>query len=768
MITLKINNKEISIPRGSTILEAAEKAGIFVPTLCHDKRITPYGACRLCVVEERRKPGSLIPSCFTPARDGMDLITDSENVLKAVRMQLQLILVNHPLDCPVCDKAGDCTLQDLVIRYNITDAPFVVDRFERYVDRDSPLIERDMNRCVLCGRCVRICGELQGRDELEFINRGHKTVIGTDGGRRLDCDFCGLCLSTCPVGAINDKLFKNSGRAWNLERRPTSCSHCGLGCRVDFHLEKGKLRRITPSANGDGKGLICARGQFGWRAFTSANRLNVPLVRRDGELQESGWNDAISITAFELEKILRKWGNSSLAVLTSDHLTIEEARACGSLFHDALGCTDTGSLEASGYRQVMSVLSAELGEGWEPANRNDLHESEILLVLGGGAVELHPVLKPVINGIMKNEGRELVVISSWPDELMKRATLPLLIRPGHAEEFFGILRDAISIERKRIDADAARYGVDTLNLAKLISLIESGRSITVVVVPDLFGDNLQRARLALLLHGRAKAVLPLGGQVNSAGAVRRAGLGFNFDGELLLGSIESGATRALYLIGEDPLETLPDPARVRASLEKLELIVCQSPYETAVAGLAHIVLPSRIIPEKSGSIMSIFGVETSIDPILPPHGQGRPDLDIFRGLAALCSGTGKTEKPTVKKNNGSGARPVIDSAGYEFQLAAVPSIFGDTLGIRQSPEMAELRRGLRVLMNSDDFERIGCSERELVEVRTPFGSARAEAGSDAAVPRGLVLLRHLSPESGLNLVRQGFDAVPATIKRLEV
>ena len=209
MITLKINDIEVTVPRGSTILEAAERARVFIPTLCHDKRITPYGACRLCVVEDRKKPGSLIPSCFTPARDRMDIVTDTPGILEAVRTQLQLILVNHPLECPVCDKAGECTLQDLVIRYNITEAPFGTDRFARYVDRQSPLIERDMTRCVLCGRCVRICGELQGRDELEFIHRGHKTVVTTDGGRALDCDFCGLCVSTCPVGALNDKLYKD-------------------------------------------------------------------------------------------------------------------------------------------------------------------------------------------------------------------------------------------------------------------------------------------------------------------------------------------------------------------------------------------------------------------------------------------------------------------------------------------------------------------------------------------------------------------------------
>ena len=605
MITLKVNDIEVTVPRGSTILEAAEKAGVFIPTLCHDKRITPYGACRLCVVEDRKKPGSLIPSCFTPARDRMDIVTETPGVLEAVRTQLQLILVNHPLECPVCDKAGECTLQDLVIRYNITEAPFGTDRFARYVDRQSPLIERDMTRCVLCGRCVRICGELQGRDELEFIHRGHKTVVATDGGRALDCDFCGLCVSTCPVGALNDKLFKDRARVVeSAKRRTTPCSHCGLGCWVDFHLEKGHLRRITPTVFPDGKkGLICVRGQFGWRAFEGPSRLSVPRLRRDGVLRETGWGEAIADTAKALDAIRRTHGASSIALLTADHLTTEEARACGALFRDTLGCADMGSLQAAGYRQILSVLDAELGPAWEPASLKDVSEAETLIVLGGGAAELHPTLKPLVNGLMRKEGRELAVLSSWPDTLTRRATLAMTITAGYAEDFFAELRDALSAERTHASADIARFGVDTCGLARLISLLGADRKTAVLVAPDPFGDNLQRARLAALLQGRTRSILPLGAQVNSAGALRRAGLsscGAAVDGLSLIEAIEAGRIRALYLMGEDPLETLPEPARVRAALERLELIVCQSPYETAVTDLAHVVLPSAPDPGERG------------------------------------------------------------------------------------------------------------------------------------------------------------------------
>lgn len=292
----------------------------------------------------------------------MEILTETPAVLEAVRTQLQLILVNHPLECPICDKAGECTLQDLVIRYNVTEAPFGTEAFARYLDRRSPLIERDMTRCVLCGRCVRICGELQGREELEFQHRGHKMVVGTDGGRALDCDFCGLCVSTCPVGALNDKLFKDGTRVWKLRREPSVCTHCGLACEADFHLEEGQLRRVTPAApTGNGKGLLCARGQFGWRAFRSPSRIGAPRIRRDGVLHEAGWNEAIAHAAKALDAVRRSHGAASVALLTADHLTTEEAAAWGAFWRDTFGGGPVGSIQADGYRQILETLAGVRG-----------------------------------------------------------------------------------------------------------------------------------------------------------------------------------------------------------------------------------------------------------------------------------------------------------------------------------------------------------------------------------------------------------------------
>ena len=774
MITLKVNGIEVSVPRGSTILQAAEKAGVFVPTLCHDRRITPYGACRLCVVEERRKPGSLIPSCFTPARDRMEILTETPAVLEAVRTQLQLILVNHPLECPICDKAGECTLQDLVIRYNVTEAPFGTEAFARYLDRRSPLIERDMTRCVLCGRCVRICGELQGREELEFQHRGHKMVVGTDGGRALDCDFCGLCVSTCPVGALNDKLFKDGTRVWKLRREPSVCTHCGLACEADFHLEEGQLRRVTPAApTGNGKGLLCARGQFGWRAFRSPSRIGAPRIRRDGVLHEAGWNEAIAHAAKALDAVRRSHGAASVALLTADHLTTEEAAAWGAFWRDTFGGGPVGSIQADGYRQILETLAGVRGARVAGGTPRDLDEADALVVLGGGSAELHPVLKPLVNGWLRRGGRELAVVSSWPDALTRRATLPLTVTPGLVEDFCGELLAALGSERAGAPADLARYGIDSCALARLVGLLVESRGVVVLVAPEPWGDNRQKARLAAYLQDRVRAVVPLGGQVNSAGAVLGSGLvsdGGAGNGIALTEAIEAGRIRALYLLGEDPLEGLPDPQRVRRALERLDCIVCQSPFWTAVTDLAHAVLPSALLHEKRGSILSLLGESRSLRPVLPPFGQSRSDGEILPGLAAaLATGPRVPSAPSMPEPAAPrpAATPAADEAAMPFRLEAVPSLFGDGILSRQSPDLEELRRGLRVVMSGEDFERLGLAERETVEVRTPAGSARAEAERDAGMLKGLLLLRHAAGRpAGLSLIRQGTGCIPADIVRI--
>ncbi|HNT56556.1 MAG TPA: molybdopterin-dependent oxidoreductase, partial [Syntrophales bacterium] len=601
---------------------------------------------------------------------------------------------------------------------------------------------------------------------------------------------CGLCVSACPVGALGDKLFKNRTRVWKLDRETTLCSHCGLGCRAEFHLEEGRIRRVVPGkGNNGGKGLLCVRGQFGWRAFEDPARPLKPRIRRAGRHEEVSWPDAVEFTAKRLQTFLGAHGGDALAVLTADHLTTEEAGTCGTFLRETLGCGNVVSLQAGGYRRIVSVLQDEIGEDRLPGTFRDIAEADILMVIGGGAAEHHPVLKPFINGFLKSPGKELVALSSWPDYVLERATLPLLVPPQRFDEFLKETREAFSPDRAGSNGDIDRFSIPTDRLARFISLLESRRDTVVLVVPDLFGDSGERSRMAAFLRGRARAILPLGGQMNSRGAVLDAGLGSRGamrDPQAFLKALEEGRIRGLWLLGEDPLEMLPGGDRLRAALEKLELIICQGPYETAVTGLAHAVLPSSLPVEKGGTVRSMTGERKTLRPIRPRFGEARPDGDILEDIEkAMRRGGGGSPAMFPAWNRvggsvkGSGQREddagfstgepgegISGASGFSCTLVAVPSLFGDGSLSLRSPDLRDLRRGIQVLVNVAEFEEMGFEDREEVSVRTSLGTAPAAVRPFRGGSRGVALIRHVTgkPEA-LSLLPPGRAAVQAVIER---
>jgi len=476
-------------------------------------------------------------------------------------------------------------------------------------------------------------------------------------------------------------------------------------------------------------------------------------------------------------------------VLTSDHLTTEEAGTCGTFLREILGCGNVGSLQAGGYRRIVSVLQEESAEDRFSGTFRDLAEADILMVIGGGAAEHHPVLKPVINSFLKSPGKELVVLSSWPDYVMERATLPLLLPPERFEEFLRETREAFSPGRAGSHGDIDRFSIPTDRLARFISLLESRRDTVVLVVPDLFGDSGERARMAAFLRDRVRAILPLGGQMNSRGAVLDAGLGSRGavrDPHTFLKALEEGQIRGLWLLGEDPLEMLPGGDRLRAALEKLELIICQGPFETAVTGLAHVVLPSSLPVEKGGTVRSMTGERKTLRPIRPRFGEARPDGDILEDIERALRRAGGFSSRTfsewspagesfleTERHEPAGAfskeKPLDDltvSGGFPCTLVAVPSLFGDGSLSLRSPDLRDLRRGIQVLVNVADFEEMGFEDREEVSVRTSLGTAPAEIRPFRGGRRGVALVRHVmgKPEA-LSLLPPGSAAVQAVIER---
>ncbi|MHC4598247.1 MAG: NADH-quinone oxidoreductase subunit G, partial [Planctomycetota bacterium] len=317
MISLKIDGIAVEVEEGATILDAAKKAGVTIPTLCHDDRLKPFGACRMCLVEVKGMP-RLQPACTSPAPKDAEIITHSDRLLRVRQTILEYQCVNHPLDCPVCDAAGECRLQDLVYEHALHGNRFRMERRAEVPDTRAPLVERNPNRCVSCYRCVRICHEVQGVGAIGMIHRGFKTDIAPPFDEPLDCEFCGQCISACPVGALTSRVFKYRARSWFLTRTPSTCPHCGTGCRVNVEHMNGKVLRITANVGeGVNGGNLCPKGRFGYEYVHGADRLAAPRLRRNGGTAESSWDEALDGLVKGIKRVIDAGGANSVGVLGS-------------------------------------------------------------------------------------------------------------------------------------------------------------------------------------------------------------------------------------------------------------------------------------------------------------------------------------------------------------------------------------------------------------------------------------------------------------------
>jgi len=322
-VTVIIDGKYIEVKEGTTILEAARKGGIYIPTLCDDPRLEPYGACRLCLVQVKGMPKP-VTACTTPVSDKMEVITSTEQIERIRRTIVELLLSDHPNDCMVCEKAGDCALQELAYFYNIRENRFSGER-RRYFHKDeNPFIERDMEKCVLCGKCVRVCEEVQGVGAIVMSYRGFNVKVSTAFEKDLDCEFCGQCVSVCPTGALIGKLSIGKGRQKDIKKVDTICPYCGCGCNITLHVSRNEIIRVTSSANTINEGWLCVKGRFGFDFVSSPDRLKNPLIKENGVFKEVSWQEALVYVADRFKQIKEKYSPNAIAGLSSARCTNEE------------------------------------------------------------------------------------------------------------------------------------------------------------------------------------------------------------------------------------------------------------------------------------------------------------------------------------------------------------------------------------------------------------------------------------------------------------
>lgn len=679
-IKLTIDGIEVTVEKGKSILEAAQLAGIKIPTLCHDRRLVPFGACRLCVVQQKGK-SELLPACFTPAKGGMEIITHSPEILESRKLQLQFILLNHPMICPRCEKEGECALQTLVYEYGVEETLYPWERVPFPADDLSPLLQRDPNKCILCGRCVRICDEVQGVGELSFSKRGIKTVIDTDFHRPLQCEFCGQCMDTCPVGAITSDRFDYKVKSWELKETTTPCPYCGCGCLLTIGSREGEVKRVfSDSDSGPNDGNLCVKGRFGWDFVDHPERIKTPLLRVNGVFKEASWDEALQCITRQLEEIKDQHGPEAIGAIASSRLTNEEYYLFQKLFREGVGTDKIGYGGGSAYRGLTEGLAKTLGMAASTNSIQEIRKADCILVIGVDPAATHPIIKNEIHLSIRRNRAQLIVLGSHDIDLtratqispMFHPSLTLTGKPGMEVSLLNAMIGTIlkeGLEDKGFIAEKTQ-GIEELkkktagfpnsenewlgtlpeakkkDIEKAARAFAQAKKAMILIGSGLWSPippkeiAMAASNLALItghLGKESSGILLLLDKCNAQGAIDMmdGAKGGGWGLKDLIQKAEEGKLRAVYIVGENPLITYPDAGQLKKTFENLPCLIVQDLFMTETAKMAHVVLPASAFVEKSGTYTSLERRVQKLNPLRPPRNQSKSDFEIFLSLLRL-------------------------------------------------------------------------------------------------------------------------------------
>jgi NADH-quinone oxidoreductase subunit G len=586
-VKLTIDGKAIEAPAGTLVIEAARRAGIEIPAFCYYEGLALQAACRMCLVEVERAP-KLLTACTLPVAEGMVVRTDTPQVAQARKSMLEFLLTNHPLDCPVCDKGGECELQDMVFRYGAGESRFL--EIKRHVEERqwSPVVFYDKPRCILCFRCVRICAEGMGVAALGVVNRGAASEIAPNKGDHLECDECGMCIDICPVGALTSGTYRYRTRPWEMQHVGTICTHCADGCKTTLGVQDNRiLRGNNRDRSGINGEFLCIKGRYAADFTVHPERLLGPLVRKGQGLQPASWTEALHMIAARFNEIRARGGK--FGVIGSNHTTNEENELLAKLARVGLG---TENIDHHRTGDVAGLLAT----GAALAKTADLYSSPAVLIVASDLAHQHPLLAFQVRANLRHHGARVYTVRRGPVREDNMAARIVAVDPGGELE-----------------------GVETLRepLAKEPELV------------ILFGDAIQGAAVGRLVAFGDSLGIPvkyvsLLDYSNSRGAVE-AGLLPGPGGMTTEEMMAAEDLDALWVVGANPLKRYKLAA-------KNAFVVVQELFPTETAQAADVVFPAASAYEKSGTVTNVCGEVQRLKKAIETPGT-KPDLEIFRLLA---------------------------------------------------------------------------------------------------------------------------------------
>mgnify|MGYP002364563968 FL=1 len=650
MINIEINGKQLEVPKGSTVMDAAKQLGIYIPHFCYHKKLSIAANCRMCLVQIEKAPKPL-PACATPATEGMKIFTHSDQAVLAQKGVMEFLLINHPLDCPICDQGGECQLQDLAVGYGESASRY--QEAKRVVTNKNlgPLISTDMTRCIHCTRCVRFGQEIAGIMELGMSGRGEHSEILSFVGKTVDSELSGNVIDLCPVGALVSKPFRYSARTWELSRRKSISPHCGLGSNLIVQVKQNRVMRILPRENEEiNECWLSDKDRFSYEGLNSEDRLSKPMIKRNNQWITCDWQEALLFVVQNLKACVNQYGGRAIGALGSPHSTLEELYLLQKLVRGLGSNNIDHRLRQSDFR----VDNYQQGIPWLGMPIAEVSNLKSILIIGSNLRKDHPLLALRVRQAVKS-GAQLSIVNSTDDDLLTKVAQRAIVAPSELVRTLAQILKAI-IEYRYVEiADKIKETLTKVNVTDVTKAIAN--NLVSNQPAGIFLGNLSQhhpnySEIFLLAQEIAKVTSAklgvFGEAANSVGAYVAGAIPNRKLGNLTTNGEEVGlnaiqmlnaeavsACKAYILVNLEPEYDTYDPQSALERIKGAEFVVSLSSYKGNITDYADVILPIAPFTETSGTFINTEGRVQSFNGVVSPLAEARPAWKVLRVLANL-------------------------------------------------------------------------------------------------------------------------------------
>ena len=747
MVEIELDGKAVEVPQGSMVMHAANKLGTYVPHFCYHKKLSIAANCRMCLVEVEKAPKPL-PACATPVTQGMKVFTHSAKAVEAQRSVMEFLLINHPLDCPICDQGGECQLQDLAVGYGKSNSRYDEEKRVVFHKNVGPLISmQEMTRCIHCTRCVRFGQEVAGVMELGMVNRGEHSEITTFVGQTVDSELSGNMIDLCPVGALTSKPFRYAARTWELGRKRSVSPHDSLGANTTVQTKANKVMRVVALENESiNECWISDRDRFSYEGLNSADRVTTPMVKQGGQWLETDWQSALDYVAHSLKTISAESGPEFIGALAHPISSTEELHLLQKLVR-SLGSKQMET------RLRQTDVKAAAAAPWLGMPIAKINELDRVLVVGSFLRKDQPVLAARIRTASKRALQVLRIDAGGDDWLIPSSGIS--VAPSAWLNALSEVALAVA-KAKSLTAPVGTFNLTISPAAqKIADSLLSGESKAVLlgsaaIAHHHASDLHVMAQFIADQTGATLGFLPVGGNAVGASLVNANGVGVE--------SVLSGERRAVILMNIEPDSDLPNPAAARAALAKANTVIALSAYKSAdLMEVADVILPTSVFSETVSTFVNLEGRVQTVQPSVKPLGDSRPAWKVLRVLGGLLGldgflfnapeevlGEALDDGYCNRLNNKASSSSIANGNLAPFngleRLADVNIYAGDQI-VRRSSALhltRDAKRGNQVGLNKITFAELGLKEGDAVRVTQDSHSVDMPATLEVNLAPGAV------------------------------